>query len=143
MLILIGVSTSFVDHSIYGVLALAFVGSYLITIVMPLYKARLYVTLEQHPSTTSDDDSLTIDSYNTGTTKADYKSLEGVMAEPKLLESFSMFVAKHFKVEMIYFLIQVKIATFQIYRFFLVGIVQKNGRRSFGRKSVTNVSKVY
>jgi hypothetical protein len=81
---------------------------------MPLYKARDHVALahanlsmlsEEESSTGTLENSLNLRPVRER--QVDYKSLEGIMAEPKLLEIFSIFVAKHFKVEMIYFLLQV------------------------------------
>lgn len=124
MLIAIAVITATIENSIFGIIGIAFtgtkttfttshlLGSFFISTMMPLFKARDYIALEMtNLSTITEDDSST---ENTRTTSArelkiDYKSLEGVMAEPKLLEYFSIFVAKHFKVEMIYFLLQVRI----------------------------------
>jgi hypothetical protein len=92
-------------------------GSYLISTIMPLIKAREYVRLDAH-STTEDDSSSNFEnsatisrtlSRSVSTERVDYKSLDRIMAEPKLLEIFSIFVGKHFKVEMIYFLLQVMI----------------------------------
>lgn len=90
---------------------------------MPLIKAREYVRWENKTNSTTDDDSSSnfenSGSLSRSTSKTialsrvsstehiDYKSLESVMTEPKLLEIFSLFVGKHFKVEMIYFLLQV------------------------------------